>query len=176
MGICSSCLGHSRRQGQTDTSETSRLLYDDPHQLQYGGINGGPVQGQLQIDPQDIQREEAALQKILAQTTESLVDVFALHPSTQDPSTSTAYSTAADLKIERYQRLLQQISMSDLTSPSAPPEPDSGGTQSDSAHATSDADVLPMSTHAIKHDQVGDLVGGFAELQPGKNQSKGSQR
>ncbi len=51
------------------TTESSRLLYDDIQHDQYGSINGGAVPS-APVDAQDAQREEAALRRILAQTSE----------------------------------------------------------------------------------------------------------
>jgi len=92
MGICASCLGINRRRRYDEDPETSRLLYDDPNQNQYGGVgHNGP--GGKHTDPQDIQRETEALQKIVAQTSDNLIDIFALQPaSTFAPPSSIAAS------------------------------------------------------------------------------------
>lgn len=84
MGICSSCLPR-RRKPSTDVSyelitnwycakidviqeADSRLLFDDPHTVNYGSF-GEQHPTALQADPQDVQRESEALQKIVAQTS-----------------------------------------------------------------------------------------------------------
>jgi hypothetical protein len=46
----------------------SRLLFDDPHTVNYGSF-GDQHPTALQADPQDVQRESEALQKIVAQTS-----------------------------------------------------------------------------------------------------------
>lgn len=46
----------------------SRLLFDDPQTVNYGSF-GDQHPPALQADPQDVQRESEALQKIVAQTS-----------------------------------------------------------------------------------------------------------
>jgi hypothetical protein len=46
----------------------SRLLFDDPQTVNYGSF-GDQHPTALQADPQDVQRESEALQKIVAQTS-----------------------------------------------------------------------------------------------------------
>ena len=46
----------------------SRLLFDDPHTMNYGSFSD-QHSAALQADPQDVQREAEALQKIVAQTS-----------------------------------------------------------------------------------------------------------
>jgi Late endosomal/lysosomal adaptor and MAPK and MTOR activator len=46
----------------------SRLLFDDPNTINYGSF-GDHNAAALQADPQDVQREAEALQKIVAQTS-----------------------------------------------------------------------------------------------------------
>jgi hypothetical protein len=85
MGVCASCLGREKESNEDvsiecalaeemipDISclqdENSRLLFDDPHSLNYGGF-GDQSTGASQADPQDVQQESEALQKIVAQTS-----------------------------------------------------------------------------------------------------------
>jgi hypothetical protein len=91
MGVCASCLGQRRWGAQhgvrvalfplscpvvaslltlLQTTESSRLLYDDIQQSQYGSLNGTAVQGSPPADAQDQQREVAEQRRILAQTSE----------------------------------------------------------------------------------------------------------
>ena len=48
--------------------ENSRLLFDDPHANHYGSF-GDQGAGTTQADPQEVQRETEALQKVVAQTS-----------------------------------------------------------------------------------------------------------
>lgn len=65
--------------------ENSRLLFDDPHANHYGSF-GDQGAGTMQADPQEVQRETEALQKVVAQTSKyaySVVD--ALEHLVQNP-------------------------------------------------------------------------------------------
>ncbi|KAI9886084.1 MAG: hypothetical protein M1823_002102 [Watsoniomyces obsoletus] len=90
------------------TTENSRLLYDDIQHDQYGSLNGGAVQGAPPVDAQDAQREEAALRRILAQTSDHLIDVFALHPPSSSAAQWAESGFASDARWNRYQTLLRQ--------------------------------------------------------------------
>jgi len=98
MGVCTSCLGlhgrsnrevrtsHRRKRKETSqkkrltvlaknpsqSSETSRLLFDDPYQSHYGGVdhNGGGRATGSQPDPQVLKREREALEAICLKTSE----------------------------------------------------------------------------------------------------------
>ena len=48
--------------------ESSRLLFDDPHGNHYGSF-GDQGAGIIQADPQEVQRETEALQKVVTQTS-----------------------------------------------------------------------------------------------------------
>lgn len=48
--------------------EGSRLLFDDPHSSQYGTFGDQPA-GVVPEDPENVQRETEALQKIVALTS-----------------------------------------------------------------------------------------------------------
>ncbi|KAK6520988.1 hypothetical protein TWF506_001224 [Arthrobotrys conoides] len=77
MGACASCLGWN----SNDEEERSRLLNAD--EATYGsqsqhvpGYHGHPQM----TDPGDLEREREQLQRIVAQTNENLIDIFALQP------------------------------------------------------------------------------------------------
>lgn len=55
--------------------ENSRLLFDDAHANQYGSF-GDQNTGIVQADPQELQRENEALQKIVAQTSKYVERVY----------------------------------------------------------------------------------------------------
>ena len=52
------------------SAESSRLLFDDAQQGHYGAFSGDVAAVTAQVDTQDSQREEATLQRIVAQTSE----------------------------------------------------------------------------------------------------------
>ena len=92
MGVCSSCFTQRRHGSQNDvgresqaphisfgrsasllvqqTTESSRLLGEDLHPVQYGSLNGGIGHGSDQSEVQDQQRQVAALKRIVDQTSE----------------------------------------------------------------------------------------------------------
>lgn len=75
MGACSSCLGWN----SYDEEERSRLL--NPDEVTYGSQSQHVPGCQPQMtDPGDLEREREQLQRIVAQTNESLIDIFALQP------------------------------------------------------------------------------------------------
>jgi hypothetical protein len=88
MGTCSSCLGRDRDRDLSDEvsyqifvqiegirlplafnqDEHSRLIFDDPHANHYGSFSDQNA-GIIQADPQEVQRETEALQKVVTQTS-----------------------------------------------------------------------------------------------------------
>ncbi|KAL1858144.1 hypothetical protein VTK73DRAFT_7920 [Phialemonium thermophilum] len=68
MGNCSSCLGGNRSRDDYDVDDESRLLFDDPNGLHYGSIGEQQMTGHE--DPQEVQREIEALQRVVARTSE----------------------------------------------------------------------------------------------------------
>ncbi|KAI0176565.1 hypothetical protein GGR52DRAFT_541622 [Hypoxylon sp. FL1284] len=66
MGICASCLGRRRRDSY-DEDDVSRLLFDDPTNIQYGSF--GDHNLNAQADPLESQREVEALQRVVARTS-----------------------------------------------------------------------------------------------------------
>ena len=88
MGICVSCLGlgdsdpevhphHISTHARTNphnplqSSETSRLLFDDPHHSHYGGLDQtGAPSTNFQPDPTELKREREALEAICQKTSE----------------------------------------------------------------------------------------------------------
>ncbi|KAI9800958.1 MAG: hypothetical protein M1833_003095 [Piccolia ochrophora] len=176
MGICSSCLGADRDKQQNRSSESARLLGDDPQQAQYGSLSA-PPHGIAQVDPQDVQREEAALQSILAQTSDKLIDIFALHPQTGSPTVTSAFVSATDSKSRLYQNLLRQVTSSDALPRSLEHASDIGSDRDELPGACLD-ELEDTSTELkiIKGDQVGELVGGFASLEERVRMIRGSKR
>jgi len=165
MGICSSCLGRDRRDGSSDEDEGSRLLFDDPHSTQYGTFGDQPT-GVVQEDPQDVQRETEALQKIVALTSSHLVDIFAMVPQTSQRGPSTAY-TAHDARLLRFQDVLAKMStepdsVEEVPAGTVSPECDGWIVNGEETGAGSDFKV-------VKSEEIGPLLGGFADLESRRN-------
>ncbi|KUI54083.1 hypothetical protein VP1G_01469 [Cytospora mali] len=81
MGICASCLGSRRRDSVTeeDFAPTSPLLFSVPNGMHYGSF-AEPQMAQ-QNDTSETQREIEALQRVVARTSDNMVDVFDTAPS-----------------------------------------------------------------------------------------------
>lgn len=78
MGICASCLGLNRRDNHD--SESSRLLDDDLYQSGYGYGALSQANQLNQPDPEYLKREREALDAICQRTSDSVVDIWSLHP------------------------------------------------------------------------------------------------
>lgn len=97
MGACSSCLGWN----SYDEDERSRLLNSEEAAYGSQGQHVPGYQPQM-TDPGDLEREREQLQRIVAQTNENLIDIFAaLHPPAPYVDKS---------KVEMYKVLLQRTS------------------------------------------------------------------
>ncbi|KAI9726010.1 MAG: hypothetical protein M1834_009438 [Cirrosporium novae-zelandiae] len=124
MGNCLSCLGLDRHRN-SQSSETSRLLYDDPYSNHYGSLHGG-AHTTFQPNAEDIKREREALEAICQKAADSIVDIFALQPP-------PAYGPDPNAREHYYQDLLHNVlesSESRMTTPpimTAPPRPITNG-------------------------------------------------
>ncbi|KAM3077775.1 hypothetical protein ACMFMG_007096 [Clarireedia jacksonii] len=164
MGNCSSCLGLDRGRDLSDEDENTRLLFDDAHPNHYGGF-GDPNSGIVQADPQEVQRETEALQKVVAQTSNHLVDIFAMVPHNLPRAPSSTMFTGQDARLLRYQDVLAKMTTQDESNITKQPpvectHPISDGWISD------DEDVEEMKKHKpVKSEDVGPLLGGFADAE-----------
>jgi len=165
MGVCSSCIGHDRDRDLSDEDEQSRLLFDDPHTNHYGSFADNNA-GAIQADPQEVQRETEALQKVVMQTSNHLVDIFAMVPQNNvQPSATTSPFPVQDARLLRYQDVLAKISTPDTAT--KPNQYVAENTPAPSEGWMSDEDDLEeMQSHKpIKSDGVGPLLGGFADAE-----------
>ncbi|KAI9872434.1 MAG: hypothetical protein M1830_001626 [Pleopsidium flavum] len=104
MGICASCLGLGGP--DPESSETSRLLFDDPYHSHYGGLDQtGALSTNFQPDPQELKREREALEAICQKTSENVIDIFALLPQPGDTGDRAE-------KARYYQRILKEVQTS----------------------------------------------------------------
>lgn len=109
MGALFSCCGGRRKKQTIDEDEEARLLFDDPNGMHYGSFGEQQMSGPE--DPLEVQREIEALQRVVARTSDNMVDVFDIGP--QEPptqQTSAAYTLPAqDARTARYQTLLSKL-------------------------------------------------------------------
>ncbi|KAI4127951.1 MAG: hypothetical protein LQ338_002975 [Usnochroma carphineum] len=78
MGICSSCLGGSRR--KHEDPETSRLLSDDPYRLNYGSRSQN-TRSADEVEAENARlREREVLENIAHGMSEDVVDIFTIVP------------------------------------------------------------------------------------------------
>ncbi|KAL7622149.1 hypothetical protein AAE478_007651 [Parahypoxylon ruwenzoriense] len=173
MGICSSCLG-GRRRDSYDEDDVSRLLFDDPNNLQYGSF--GDHNLNPQADPLESQREVEALQRVVARTSKygldyphdrfyyhadplpsKLVDVFEITP--QEPQrTQPAIFSGQDARLARYQNILSKLS-ADGENASA----DDGQGAAEWLLSEDDTVELQGKAPSVKDEAGGPLVGTFAD-------------
>jgi hypothetical protein len=165
MGVCSSCLGRERDRDLSDEDEQSRLLFDDPHAIHYGSFADQNAASN-QADPQEVQREEAALQKVVMQTSNHLVDIFAMVPQAIPPSSTTAYPTH-DARLLQYQDVLTKMSVSDPSS-KANQFPINGTPNVSDGWISDEDDLEEASSYkpvTVKSEGIGPLLGGFADAE-----------
>ncbi|KAB8293750.1 hypothetical protein EYC80_009235 [Monilinia laxa] len=162
MGNCSSCFGRDRDQDLSDEDENQRLLFDDahPHYDSFAERNSNTTHA----DPQEVQRETEALQKVVAQTSNHLVDIFAMIPQNVPRAPVTMF-TGQDARLLRYQDVLAKMPTQDESNNTKQPpvegtHPISDGWMSD------DEDVEETKKYRpVKSEDVGPLLGGFADAE-----------
>ncbi|KAI0808556.1 late endosomal/lysosomal adaptor and MAPK and MTOR activator-domain-containing protein [Xylaria sp. FL0064] len=154
MGICASCLGRQRNDS-IDEDDVSRLLFDDPNHMQYGSFAEHNLNSQA--DPLESQRETEALQRIVARTSNNLVDVFEITPQ-QSQRTHPAMFSEQDARLTRYQNILSKLS-SDEGAATA------DGNQGSVEWLLNEEDNAdsPEQHITIKEGASGPLVGTFAD-------------
>jgi len=97
MGICSSCLGSK---SWNDGEEESRLINSD--EPNYGSHVNGNFYPEQMNEQNDHQREREQLDRIVAETSDNLIDIFSLH--------TTPGQYADTSRLQRYRLQLQRIS------------------------------------------------------------------
>ncbi|KAF5628244.1 uncharacterized protein FTJAE_8861 [Fusarium tjaetaba] len=109
MGACASCLG--RGDGNNyDEEEENRLLYDDANGMQYGSFGDQAINGEN--DTLEAQRELEALQRVIAKTSDNMVDIFDIAPqenTNRGATTPFAYA-GQGARLARYQHLVSKLS------------------------------------------------------------------
>ncbi|KAI2617757.1 late endosomal/lysosomal adaptor and MAPK and MTOR activator-domain-containing protein [Hypoxylon sp. NC1633] len=155
MGICASCLGRRRRDSY-DEDDVSRLLFDDPTNLHYGSF--GEHNLNPQADPLESQREVEALQRVVARTSNNLVDVFEITPQESQRAQRAIFS-GQDARLARYQNILSKLSTEG--------DPDSADVGPGAVEwLVNDDDSLELrgKPPSIKDEAGGPLVGTFADI------------
>lgn len=159
MGVCSSCLGLNRYRDTSDDEENSRLLFDDVHPNQYGSFGDQNV-GIIQADPQEAQRETEALQKVVTNISNHLVDIFAMVPQKVQPTPNSTFP-GQDARLLRYQDVLTKISASRQSNGKTHLSVDNTPYISDGWISEDDTEEEPPAKRA----DVGPLLGGFADAE-----------
>ncbi|KAI0534435.1 late endosomal/lysosomal adaptor and MAPK and MTOR activator-domain-containing protein [Xylaria digitata] len=155
MGICTSCLGRQRNDS-IDEDDVARLLSDDPNYMQYGSFAEHNLNSQA--DPLESQREVEALQRIVARTSNNLVDVFEITPQ-ESQRTHPAMFPEQDARLTRYQNILSKLSSDDgalATTNSNQPSVEWLVNEEDNTN-------LPEHNITIKEGAPGPFVGTFAD-------------
>ncbi|RDW75239.1 hypothetical protein BP6252_06381 [Coleophoma cylindrospora] len=170
MGVCASCLGLNKTRDESDEDEQSRLLFDDAHASQYGSF-GEHNTGLVQADPQEVQRETEALQKVVAQTSKytpshcSARVAADLIYNDNAPRMSTTSFAGQDTRILRYQDILAKVTAN--TQKEALPQFQSTSNTTATDGWISDEDDLEEAKtfSPVKSADLGPLVGGFADAE-----------
>ncbi|KAI0193099.1 late endosomal/lysosomal adaptor and MAPK and MTOR activator-domain-containing protein [Astrocystis sublimbata] len=154
MGVCASCLGR-RRSDSVDEDDVSRLLFDDPNHMQYGSFAENNINSQG--DPLESQREVEALQRVVARTSNNLVDVFEITPQGSERAPPAMFP-GQDARLARYQNILSKLSSDDSVGTA-------DGAQGAVAWLVSEEDNTDGAEHniTIKEGSAGPLVGTFAD-------------
>jgi len=163
MGICASCLGMRQGSDLSEEDENSRLLFDDAHANHYGSF-GDQNTGIVQADPQEVQRENEALQKVVAQTSNHLVDIFAMVPQSVAP-VSTAAFPAQDARSLRYQHVLRNMSIKERQYGTNQAPIESIPNASDGWISEEEDVEESKGSRAVESSSVGPLLGGFADAE-----------
>ncbi|KAH7323080.1 hypothetical protein B0I35DRAFT_390079 [Stachybotrys elegans] len=118
MGACASCLGRRDRDAYDD-AETDRLIYDDSNGMPYGGFGDSILNGD--VDTAEAQRENDALQRVVAKTSSNMVDIFEIAPQEGAPRASATHFAYAGqgARLARYQHLVSKLSTEEDQSPPA---------------------------------------------------------
>ncbi|KAH9907164.1 late endosomal/lysosomal adaptor and MAPK and MTOR activator-domain-containing protein [Xylariomycetidae sp. FL2044] len=154
MGVCASCLG-GRRNESYDEDDVSRLLFDDANNLQYGSFGDHTMNPHT--DPLESQREVEALQRVVARTSNNLVDVFEIGPQEFQRTPPTMFA-GEDSRLARYQNILSKLNTED------------GTVSTDASHGTvewlmneDDATEQQDKSLSIQEEAGEPLVGTFAD-------------
>ncbi|KAL2177519.1 late endosomal/lysosomal adaptor and MAPK and MTOR activator-domain-containing protein [Thermothelomyces heterothallicus CBS 202.75] len=154
MGNCSSCLGNRRRDEYDEEEDEAQHLFDDPNNLHYGSFDQQHMMGQE--DPQEAQREIEALQRVVARTSDAMVDIYEIVPQDKpaQPANGPFVYIGQDATTVRYQTLLSKLSSQDDLLSAA--RVDWGSPDDDTIEMQQDP--VP-----IKVDGSDSLVGNFAD-------------
>ncbi|GAW13773.1 hypothetical protein ANO14919_031620 [Xylariales sp. No.14919] len=154
MGVCASCLGRQRNDS-IDEDDVARLLSDDSNYMQYGSFAEHNLNSQA--DPLESQREVEALQRIVARTSNNLVDVFEITPQ-ESQRIHPAMFSEQDARLTRYQNILSKLSSDDGASTT-----DGRPTSVEWLLNEEDNADLPEQNITIKESASGPFVGTFAD-------------
>ncbi|KAL3421807.1 hypothetical protein PVAG01_05963 [Phlyctema vagabunda] len=161
MGICASCLGLDRNREVFEEDEQARLIFEESHANNYGSF-GEQNSGVIQADPQEVQRENEALQKVVMQTSDHLVDIFAMVPQNAPRASGTTF-TGQDTRLLRYQDILAKMPTH------APVEASphfSGGSNPSDGWLSEDEELDEAKSYGpVKSEDVGRLLGGFEDAE-----------
>lgn len=157
MGACSSCLGQ-RGKDSYDEEEENRLLYDDANGVQYGSFGEPALNGD---DTIEAQRESEALQRVVAKTSNNMVDIFEITPGeTSVRASANAFAYAGQgARVARYQNLISKLESEDNDASMAGVKVDWMGEEEN----TEAADANPSTALRAPPVDEGPLVGTFAD-------------
>ncbi|RQM05936.1 hypothetical protein DH86_00002497 [Scytalidium sp. 3C] len=115
------------------------------------------------VDPQEVQRETEALQKVVAQTSNHLVDIFAMVPQNAPRGPPTLHPDQ-DPRVLRYQDVLAKLYNQHQPPPEIQLTSDSPQKTDDGWMSEEDEATESSSYKRVKSDGIGPLLGGFADV------------
>ncbi|ROT43811.1 hypothetical protein SODALDRAFT_269421 [Sodiomyces alkalinus F11] len=165
MGVCSSCLGRGNPKDAFDEDEESRLL-DDPNGIHYNSFGEPGINGQ-DNNPVEVQRENEALQRVVAKTSDNMVDIFEIAPQHQParPNPGPFAYAGQEARIVRYQHLLSRLASKhdDLGRGISVQGQGPPGIQVDWFPEEEAVEVQQGKAPSVKSDSDEPLVGTFAD-------------
>ncbi|KAI0995633.1 hypothetical protein K3495_g12547 [Podosphaera aphanis] len=161
MGTCSSCLGYDTDRDLSDEDEQSRLLFDNAISHHYGSFGDLNPRG-IYADEEELQRATEALQIVLSQTSNHLVDIFATGPQKISPSTMAHLQ---DSRILRYKEVVARNAYLNLKSEIASEAAFSKGKLPVSDEWTSEEENSKKvkKFHPVTREGAGSFLGQFSD-------------
>jgi hypothetical protein len=184
MGVCSSCLGRTRRRRNSASSSQEHLLPEQTGATSYGTL-GDTIPGLLPApDPVEVAREQAALSRIVENASSNFINIFqtaadpaSVPASPSTPSTATPataiYNQPTSIIASRtaeYQRLMVLALEDPHTDIPADPVVLSPGAVSSTEREwlkglSREAELALEKMVRVNTDGVGSLVGTFGDLE-----------
>ncbi|CCU75401.1 hypothetical protein BGHDH14_bgh01205 [Blumeria hordei DH14] len=162
MGICFSCLGYVRDEDFPEENDHSQLLYNGTHGQLYGSF-GDISSDSLYEDPIEVQRANEALQNIVSQTSEHLVDIFAITPQDLPLSIPTIHFPAREAQLSQFRNIISKLPLEEPSNGSYNNVVNSQPCSYDAWMSDEENDEKSENYPTVKLKGIGSLLGRFAD-------------